>query len=93
MHIGKCKRSVDYDGSSWNNCSSGLFLLNPEPDIGQQYIGIGNHYRTFCATKDFQCDDDLECDTVNYRIFDMWKGIWGEDSIYKYFAAALSGSF
>ena len=35
---------------------------------------------------------DTECGLTADRIYNLWERIWGEDGIYKYFAATVSGS-
>jgi hypothetical protein len=52
----------------------------------------GDHYCALCTVTCINGYDDTECGLTADRIYNLWERIWGEDGIYKYFAATVSGS-
>ena len=69
-----------------------VFLSDSEPDLDQQRVCAGDHYCALCTVTCINGYDDTECGLTADWIYNLWERIWGEDGIYKYFAATVSGS-
>ena len=86
------KRNCRHDDSSGDHRCGRVFLSDSEPDLDQQRICAGDHYCALCTVTCINGYDDTECGLTADRIYNLWERIWGEDGIYKYFAATVSGS-
>ena len=68
-----------------------VFLPDSESDFDQQYICTCDYYRTLCTIACVNGYDDPECGLIADRICNLRERIWGEDGIYEYLAASVSG--
>ena len=91
FHIRYAKRNSRHDDSSGDYRRSCIFLPDSESDFDQQYICVGDHYRTLCTITCVNGYDDPECGLIADRICNLRERIWGEDGIYEYLAASVSG--
>lgn len=64
-----------------------------KPCIRQQYFRSWN--RSFKLYSDTAvCDhNDFKCTALNHRIFHLRKRIWNQNSLYEYYASAVSWTF
>ena len=85
------KRNRRHDDSSGDYRRGSVFLPDSESDFDQQYICTGDYYRTLCTIACVNGYDDPECGLIADRICNLRERIWGEDGIYEYLAASVSG--
>ena len=91
FHIRHVKRNRRHDDSSGDYRCGSVFLPDSESDFDQQYICTGDYYRTLCTIACVNGYDDPECGLIADRICNLRERIWGEDGIYEYLAANVSG--
>ena len=82
---------IGIDDSSGDYRRGSVFLPDSESDFDQQYICTGDYYRTLCTIACVNGYDDPECGLIADRICNLRERIWGEDGIYEYLAANVSG--
>ena len=91
FHIRHVKRNRRHDDSSGDYRRGSVFLPDSESDFDQQYICTCDYYRTLCTIACVNGYDDPECGLIADRIGNLRERIWGEDGIYEYLAASVSG--
>ena len=70
-----------------------FFFSSAKPCIRQQYFRSWNRSVELHSFAAFCDHNDFKCTALNHRIFHLRKRIWNQNSLYEYYASAVSWTF